>query len=63
MAKLTSTKNGALQNAKSATADNSEAIAQLAYQFFLERGGEHGHDLEDWTRAEAVIRQKGTSGK
>ena len=26
-----------------------------AYQFYEERGCEHGHDLEDWPRAEAEI--------
>ena len=27
-------------------------IAQRAYNLFLSRGGEHGHDLEDWLQAE-----------
>ena len=26
-----------------------------AYRFFEERGYEHGHDLEDWLRAEAEV--------
>lgn len=26
-----------------------------AYRFFEERGHEHGHDLEDWLRAEAEV--------
>ena len=26
-----------------------------AYQLFEQRGGEHGHDLEDWLRAEAEV--------
>jgi len=29
-----------------------------AYQFYEERGGEDGHDLEDWLRAEAEIAGK-----
>jgi hypothetical protein len=29
-----------------------EAIATHAYERFLERGGEHGHDVEDWIAAE-----------
>ncbi len=33
-----------------------EAIALRAYQFFLDRGGSHGHDLEDWERAERELR-------
>ena len=31
-------------------------IAERAYSLFLARGGEHGHDEEDWLRAEAEIR-------
>jgi DUF2934 family protein len=29
-----------------------EAIATRAYELFLARGCEHGHDLEDWLTAE-----------
>jgi hypothetical protein len=29
-----------------------EEIARRSYQIFLERGGEHGHDLEHWVQAE-----------
>ena len=29
-----------------------EAIATHAYERFLARGGEHGHDVEDWIAAE-----------
>ena len=35
-----------------------EEIAQLAYQYYLERGGEHGSDEEDWYRAEAEVRRR-----
>lgn len=38
--------------------DQNEEIAKLAYQFFSDRGGEHGHDQEDWVRAAAVIQRK-----
>jgi Protein of unknown function (DUF2934) len=30
-------------------------IRLRAYELFEQRGGEHGHDLEDWIRAEAEI--------
>jgi len=33
----------------------TEAIARRAYELFLERGGQHGHDLEDWLHAEQDI--------
>jgi ribosomal protein L7/L12 len=32
-----------------------ERIAALAYERFLARGGEHGHDVEDWLAAEAEV--------
>jgi len=30
-------------------------IALLAYEFYLRRGKIHGHDLEDWLAAEAIV--------
>ena len=33
-----------------------EAIEARAYQLYEERGGEHGRDLEDWSRAETELR-------
>ena len=38
--------------------DDQAQIAKLAYQFFVDRGFEHGHDAEDWLRAEAIVRGK-----
>ena len=32
-----------------------ELIAALAYQKFMERGGRHGHDWDDWFAAEAEL--------
>lgn len=32
-----------------------EQIAALAHRFWVERGGEHGHDAEDWLRAEQAL--------
>jgi ribosomal protein L7/L12 len=29
-----------------------QRIAARAYQYFLDRGGAHGHQVEDWLRAE-----------
>jgi hypothetical protein len=34
-----------------------DAIARRAYGFFEERGREHGHDLDDWLRAEQELRE------
>jgi hypothetical protein len=33
----------------------TEAIARRAYELFLERGGTHGHDVEDWLQAEREL--------
>jgi hypothetical protein len=35
---------------------SSAIIAQRAYARFLERGGDHGRDLEDWLHAERELR-------
>ena len=35
-----------------------EAIAKRSYELFLARGGEAGHDVEDWLQAEADLRKK-----
>jgi DUF2934 family protein len=32
-----------------------ELIRLRAYRFYEERGCEHGHDVEDWLRAEAEV--------
>ncbi len=34
-----------------------KAVAERAYQLFQARGGEHGHDFEDWIRAEQELRK------
>ena len=35
---------------------DQERVAAIAYRLFEERGGEHGHDAEDWFRAEQIVR-------
>jgi hypothetical protein len=32
-----------------------EQIEKRAYELYLERGGEDGHDVEDWLAAQAEI--------
>ncbi|MBI5482567.1 MAG: DUF2934 domain-containing protein [Deltaproteobacteria bacterium] len=39
---------------------DSKAVAERAYQLFLARGGEHGHDFDDWVRAEQELRRNRT---
>jgi hypothetical protein len=38
-----------------------DLIRIRAYYFYEKRGGEHGHDLEDWLQAEAAIVGKKSS--
>ena len=47
-------------NGRSSFPNSSERqeIERLAYQFFVERGFQHGFDKTDWQRAEAIIRNK-----
>ena len=35
--------------------DVHSRIAQLAYSLYEQRGGEHGHDVEDWIQAERTV--------
>jgi hypothetical protein len=35
-----------------------EKVAELAHHYWQERGGTHGHDEEDWFRAEQELRGK-----
>ena len=35
-----------------------DEVAQLAHRYWAERGGQHGHDVEDWFRAEQELRSK-----
>jgi hypothetical protein len=32
-----------------------EAVTKLAYELYMRRGGEHGHELEDWLKAEQIL--------
>jgi len=42
---------------KSTTLESGE-IAKRAYSYFAARGFAHGHDREDWNRAEADVRRE-----
>jgi DUF2934 family protein len=41
----------------SATEPPHDDIARRAYELYEQRGGEHGHDWEDWFYAERELRQ------
>jgi hypothetical protein len=38
-----------------ANGDLTMRISQRAYEIFLARGGEHGHDVDDWLEAERQV--------
>jgi hypothetical protein len=40
---------------KPVLAPTREAIARRAYELYVARGQAHGHDAEDWTRAEREL--------
>lgn len=54
---LTMTNNGSpsLPSAKHAS---HEEVARLAHRLWAERGCQHGHDVEDWFRAEQELRAR-----
>jgi hypothetical protein len=37
---------------------NEQEIRQHAYHLYLERGGAHGRDFDDWVRAEQELKRK-----
>jgi len=36
-----------------------DAIARRAYELFLQRGSEPGHEVDDWLQAEAELKAQG----
>ena len=45
-------------NNKVPTAITPDDIAKRAYALYLARGGEDGHDVEDWLAAESELREE-----
>jgi hypothetical protein len=44
-----------LDSSPTPPAVSAERISQRAYEIYVERGGEHGRDTDDWFRAEAEL--------
>ena len=40
------------------TQSEQAEIQKLAYQLFVQRGHQHGHDREDWLKAETIVRSR-----
>jgi hypothetical protein len=41
---------------------SGEEIARRAHDLYLQRGGEHGKDVEDWVRAEKELSEEPVAG-
>jgi hypothetical protein len=41
---------------------SGENIARRAHELYLQRGGEHGKDVEDWVRAEKELSDEPVAG-
>jgi hypothetical protein len=55
-------KTGRTKTSTAPRASISE-IAHRAFEYYAARGGEHGHDLEDWLRAERELTSMATPAK
>ena len=44
--------------ARPSSEPSDEEIRARAYEMYLERGGDHGRDFDDWVRAERELRQR-----
>ena len=56
-AKVAAPANGATTSGPNGSAPVTDAdVARRAYDLYLARGGEPGHDVEDWLQAERDLR-------
>ena len=44
-------------DSKALTVKEIKTVEKLAYQSFVDRGYQHGHDREDWAAAEQIVRR------
>ena len=59
MTKRTSRRATTFVTAQATTiAPTREDIARRAFELYLDRGGEHGQDADDWLRAERELRER-----
>ena len=56
--KSSTVEGGALTALAGPTREETEL---LAYQIYVERGGAHGHDVDDWLKAEHELLEKFTN--
>lgn len=58
MAKTRKTSSPVAKSLSAGGQPTRDQIALRAYEIYLERGGEPGHELEDWTQAELELSTK-----
>ena len=51
-------KHGNQANQSSPTEEHPNAVARRAYELYQARGGEPGHELEDWLNAEQELNKE-----
>ena len=64
--KLQNVKTGVEREAQDNSKDHgtmAEEIQHRAYEIYLARGGEPGHELEDWLEAEREVRSSRPEGQ
>jgi hypothetical protein len=44
------------------TTISREELEKRAYELYVQRGAEHGHDQEDWLLAEVQLTEEGNRG-
>jgi hypothetical protein len=49
--------NGTTDTATTGQAVDPTAVERLAYELYLQRGGNHGQDRDDWFEAERQLRK------
>jgi hypothetical protein len=54
----TSAPQGKVVNTSAADSPRFEEIRIRAYEIYIERGGQTGHDLDDWLQAERELEPK-----
>jgi len=50
--------NGAAHSNLTEMKPSYDQVAMLAHRYWAERGGQHGHHVDDWLRAEQELRGK-----
>ena len=53
--KAAKTKSTEVVRITTQTVDIQTVIRERAYELYLQRGGQHGSDTEDWLRAESEV--------